>query len=209
MGSRLSTVHLSTTNANQFGHWRKTRININSRPQTNVIRSANPSISVGGLCVSAGEKASAWYGVMWLLALALPLLLTTTGNSYRDAGFPDKKTCFTCASSKSNLMCNRLAIDRPCPASQQLCRTEHKMSITNVTLLVKKVCSSWYECQQSVGCVTDAHQKVCTACCSSSYCNLDLPWSESSLPPSPSAAGSLLLPSAIFVSAISTLSFSL
>jgi len=129
--------------------------------------------------------------------VALPYLLlfltTIPVNSYRDAGFPDKLTCFTCSATSSNPMCNRLAIDRPCPASQQLCRTEHRMSITNATLSVKKVCSSWYECQQSVGCVTDAHQKVCTACCSSSYCNLDLPWSESSLPPVPSAAGPLSL----------------
>lgn len=110
--SRLSTVHLSTTNANQFGHWRKTRININSRPQTNVIRSANPSISVGGLCVSAGEKASAWYGVMWLLALALPLLLTTTGNSYRDAGFPDSKwPTFCLLSYWISLSCNSFILN--------------------------------------------------------------------------------------------------
>ena len=89
--SRLSTVHLSTTNPNQFGHWRKTQININSRPQTNVTSSVNPSISVEGLWVSAGGEVLAWYGVMWLLALALPLLLTTPSNSYRDAGFPDSK----------------------------------------------------------------------------------------------------------------------
>ena len=28
------------------------------------------------------------------------------------------------------------------------------------TWQVKKICSSWSDCQQSVGCVTDAHQKV-------------------------------------------------
>ena len=42
--------------------------------------------------------------------------------------FPEKP-CFTCASSSSNLMCNRLAIDRPCPEDKQLCRLVKRVSI--------------------------------------------------------------------------------
>ena len=42
--------------------------------------------------------------------------------------FPEK-TCFTCASSSSNLMCNRLAIDRPCPEDKQLCRLVKRVPI--------------------------------------------------------------------------------
>ena len=45
--------------------------------------------------------------------------------------FPEK-TCFTCASSSSNLMCNRLAIDRPCPEDKQLCRLVKRVSHQNM-----------------------------------------------------------------------------
>ena len=62
-----------------------TPINFSSRPQT-------MWPSGWDLIFSWWEGRSAWNGViMWLLALALPLLFTSPGSSYRDAGFPNSK----------------------------------------------------------------------------------------------------------------------
>ncbi|CAH1406895.1 unnamed protein product [Nezara viridula] len=96
----------------------------------------------------------------------------------------DKKqegvTCYTCVNVSDNLMCNRFAIDRPCPEGEDFCHTLHIMDSTGASVIVNKKCADTTECwPMGVGCVMVDTQTVCVSCCDEMYCNVTVPTNQS------------------------------
>nr|CAD7611288.1 unnamed protein product [Timema genevievae] len=69
-------------------------------------------------------------------------------------------TCYTCVNVSDNLVCNKFAIDRPCPLDKDFCHTLHVMDSRGQSVVVNKKCANSSECSpQRVGCVSIDTQK--------------------------------------------------
>ncbi|XP_063220550.1 ly6/PLAUR domain-containing protein 6B-like [Bacillus rossius redtenbacheri] len=91
---------------------------------------------------------------------------------------PDSEsvTCYTCVNVSDNLVCNRFAIDRPCPQGEDFCHTLHIMDSRGHSVIVNKKCTDRSECSpKRVGCLDIDTQKVCVSCCDEMYCNESAP----------------------------------
>uniref|UniRef100_A0A1B6DF44 UPAR/Ly6 domain-containing protein n=1 Tax=Clastoptera arizonana TaxID=38151 RepID=A0A1B6DF44_9HEMI len=89
-------------------------------------------------------------------------------------------TCYTCVNVSDNNVCNRYAIDRPCPQGENFCHTLHIMDSTGTSVVVNKKCADSKECwPQGVGCVLIDRQTVCVSCCDEMYCNITVPTNKS------------------------------
>merc|ERR1719400_2457341 len=92
--------------------------------------------------------------VWWIVVTELLVLCM----GYRDQGYPHRLTCFTCLKSSSNSACNAVAVDRPCPAGLDTCRTVHHMTgqssntVQYFTSAVVKMCSTRSDCSMMAGC---------------------------------------------------------
>ncbi|KAK0175745.1 hypothetical protein PV327_009472 [Microctonus hyperodae] len=86
-------------------------------------------------------------------------------------------TCYTCVNVSDNQMCNKWAIDTPCPnGGRDFCRSLHILDSRGNSVLVSKSCASSAECgPASVGCVPVDTQKICISCCDVNYCNIGSP----------------------------------
>ncbi|CAG0913192.1 unnamed protein product [Notodromas monacha] len=85
-------------------------------------------------------------------------------------------SCYTCVNVSDNDLCNRFAIDHPCPPGMLFCRTTHIMDSHGRSVLVDKKCSAAVECLEgNVGCLDIDGQRICVSCCDESYCNKDVP----------------------------------
>ncbi|XP_015115840.1 ly6/PLAUR domain-containing protein 6B [Diachasma alloeum] len=86
-------------------------------------------------------------------------------------------TCYTCVNVSDNQMCNKWAIDTPCPTGGRVfCRSLHILDSRGNSVLVSKSCASSAECgPASVGCVPVDTQRICISCCDMSYCNVESP----------------------------------
>ena len=96
-------------------------------------------------------------------------------------------TCFTCSNSSSNSVCNRVAVDRACPAGLDTCKTVHYMTgqssnnsetVHYFTAGVAKMCSTRTDCSRQAGCRMWEGRRVCSTGCQQSYCNEGVPWGE-------------------------------
>ncbi|XP_071454477.1 uncharacterized protein [Hetaerina americana] len=93
---------------------------------------------------------------------------------------PDSVTCYTCVNVSDNLVCNRFAIDRPCPRGEWFCHTLHIMDSRGESVVVHKKCADDIECSsQGVGCLQIDAQKICVSCCDEMYCNASVPTNHS------------------------------
>ncbi|XP_069704826.1 uncharacterized protein [Periplaneta americana] len=89
-------------------------------------------------------------------------------------------TCYTCVNVSDNLVCNRFAIDRPCPQGEDFCHTLHIMDSRGESVVVNKKCADSSECSpQRVGCLSIDTQTVCVSCCDEMYCNISVPSNQS------------------------------
>ncbi|XP_046396996.1 ly6/PLAUR domain-containing protein 6-like [Ischnura elegans] len=88
-------------------------------------------------------------------------------------------TCYTCMNVTDNQVCNRFAIDRPCPEDKQFCHSLHVLEgfgSKGDSLLVNKGCAGDDECNpKSIGCRREGGQTSCNACCDFEYCNEKAP----------------------------------
>ncbi|XP_034951528.1 ly6/PLAUR domain-containing protein 6B-like [Chelonus insularis] len=86
-------------------------------------------------------------------------------------------TCYTCVNVSDNQMCNKWAIDTPCPSDgKDFCRSLHILDSRGNSALVNKSCASSKECSPaSVGCIPIDTQTICISCCDMSYCNIESP----------------------------------
>ncbi|CAB3369035.1 Hypothetical predicted protein [Cloeon dipterum] len=67
---------------------------------------------------------------------------------------PESVTCYTCVNVSDNLICNRFAIDRPCPSGEVFCHTLHIMDSHGGSVIVHKKCAGPKECSPAtVGCL--------------------------------------------------------
>ncbi|KAF0299539.1 Ly6/PLAUR domain-containing protein 6 [Amphibalanus amphitrite] len=99
-------------------------------------------------------------------------------------------TCYFCENVENNYICNRFAIDHPCPAGTTFCRTLHIMDTRGNSVVVNKHCATEDQCRDDrVGCLQQDHQKTCVSCCHSSYCNEPVPtnYSNAVRQPKPTA----------------------
>merc|ERR1712183_427478 len=120
--------------------------------------------------------------------------LINYGLAYRDPGYPNRITCFTCSNSSSNRECDRQAVDRACRPGEDSCHTTHVMAVhvsslatvsselsrgteQLITHSVRKRCSRLSECL-TAGCHWVGQRKICQSCCAGSYCNEGVPWRE-------------------------------
>nr|CAD7404534.1 unnamed protein product [Timema poppensis] len=93
-----------------------------------------------------------------------------------EADTESRVTCYTCVNVSDNLVCNKFAIDRPCPLDKDFCHTLHVMDSRGQSVVVNKKCANSSECSpQRVGCVSIDTQKVCVSCCDEMYCNISVP----------------------------------
>ncbi|CAB3369036.1 uncharacterized protein LOC135947108 [Cloeon dipterum] len=89
---------------------------------------------------------------------------------------PESVTCYTCVNVSDNLICNRFAIDRPCPSGEVFCHTLHIMDSHGGSVIVHKKCAGPKECSPAtVGCLDIDSQRICVSCCDSMYCNEAVP----------------------------------
>ncbi|XP_043279549.1 ly6/PLAUR domain-containing protein 6-like [Venturia canescens] len=107
---------------------------------------------------------------------------TTRQKSGLKGTSPDEEdiyrlTCYTCVNVSDNQMCNKWAIDTPCPTGgRDFCRSLHILDSRGNSVLVSKSCASSSECgAASVGCIPVDTQKICISCCDMSYCNVESP----------------------------------
>nr|CAD7265568.1 unnamed protein product [Timema shepardi] len=78
-----------------------------------------------------------------------------------EADTESRVTCYTCVNVSDNLVCNKFAIDRPCPLDKDFCHTLHVMDSRGQSVVVNKKCANSSECSpQRVGCVSIDTQKV-------------------------------------------------
>ncbi|XP_037075816.1 ly6/PLAUR domain-containing protein 6B-like [Pollicipes pollicipes] len=119
---------------------------------------------------------------MWRLLLLL--LLVVVGPRPHHAHRSDDPTagpvnglsCIFCENVQSNFICNRFAIDTPCPAGTEFCRTLHIMDWSGVSLVVNKHCATADQCREDqVGCLQQDRQRTCVSCCDDSFCNVPVP----------------------------------
>ncbi|XP_069704825.1 uncharacterized protein [Periplaneta americana] len=97
-----------------------------------------------------------------------------------DADTETGVTCYTCVNVSDNLVCNRFAIDRPCPQGEDFCHTLHIMDSRGESVVVNKKCADSSECSpQRVGCLSIDTQTVCVSCCDEMYCNISVPSNQS------------------------------
>uniref|UniRef100_T1JAC4 UPAR/Ly6 domain-containing protein n=1 Tax=Strigamia maritima TaxID=126957 RepID=T1JAC4_STRMM len=92
-------------------------------------------------------------------------------------------TCFTCQDAANNSICNRFAIDRPCPKGTDFCQTLHVLTEDGTSILVNKKCAVRTECRpRDVGCFEGStpEHTVCVSCCDIQYCNDYIPMNGSS-----------------------------
>ncbi|XP_066995147.1 ly6/PLAUR domain-containing protein 6 isoform X2 [Anabrus simplex] len=86
---------------------------------------------------------------------------TTDHTGKPDAETEAGVTCYTCVNVSDNLVCNRFAIDRPCPQGEEFCHTLHIMDSHGESVIVNKKCADQYECSpQRVGCLDIDSQKI-------------------------------------------------
>jgi len=91
-------------------------------------------------------------------------------------------TCYFCVNVSNNYMCNRFAIDVPCPTDLTVCHNSHVMDDQGNTLSVSKKCATEQMCSGQVGCRQTpglANQTVCVSCCDLGYCNEDVAYNAS------------------------------
>ncbi|XP_046655559.1 ly6/PLAUR domain-containing protein 6B-like [Daphnia pulicaria] len=93
----------------------------------------------------------------------------------------DEMACYYCINVTSNEICNRYAIERPCPTDLTVCHTHHVMDDRGKTLAVTKTCATPRTCFSQVGCRRDktTNQTVCVNCCDLSYCNEEVAFNVS------------------------------
>ncbi|XP_052119506.1 uncharacterized protein LOC113212619 [Frankliniella occidentalis] len=88
----------------------------------------------------------------------------------------DAVTCYTCVNVSDNIICNKYAIDVPCPKGEDFCHTLHIVDSRGQSVLVNKKCAVASECDPAVlGCLHIDTQTVCASCCDESYCNETVP----------------------------------
>lgn len=100
------------------------------------------------------------------------------GGSDRDNMVEDEDsvTCYTCVNVSDNIICNKYAIDVPCPKGEDFCHTLHIVDSRGHSVLVNKKCAEASECDPGVlGCLHIDTQTVCASCCDESYCNETVP----------------------------------
>lgn len=94
----------------------------------------------------------------------------------------DEMACYYCVNVTSNEICNRFAIERPCPTEDlSVCHTHHVMDDRGETLAVTKTCATPQTCFSQVGCRRDksTNQTVCVNCCDLRYCNVEVAFNAS------------------------------
>ncbi|XP_057365940.1 ly6/PLAUR domain-containing protein 6B-like isoform X2 [Daphnia carinata] len=93
----------------------------------------------------------------------------------------DEMACYYCVNVTSNDICNRFAIERPCPTDLSVCHTHHVMDGRGKTLAVTKTCATPQTCFSQVGCRRDksTNQTVCVNCCDLHYCNEEVAFNAS------------------------------
>ncbi|XP_043229795.1 ly6/PLAUR domain-containing protein 6B-like [Amphibalanus amphitrite] len=115
---------------------------------------------------------------------------TETGAGWSPPAPVNHLTCYFCENVENNYICNRFAIDHPCPAGTTFCRTLHIMDTRGGSVVVNKHCATEDQCRDDrVGCLQQDHQKTCVSCCHSSYCNEPVPtnYSNAVRQPKPTA----------------------
>ena len=90
-------------------------------------------------------------------------------------------TCWTCTNKTDNEACNNWAPEVRCPNRHSVCKSVHRFDVVTMeTVYVTKTCSLPSKCSiNDVGCRGVAGtESQCTACCSESYCNEDIPYDD-------------------------------
>ncbi|KAI9560405.1 hypothetical protein GHT06_014422 [Daphnia sinensis] len=140
----------------------------------------------------------------WTISLIMVYTLATTAGVYSqqsmlmeadNAGHhhfdiepstDDMMACYYCINVSSNEICNRFAIETPCPVDDYatdltMCYTYHVMDERGKTLIVTKQCATAETCSSQVGCLQDksTNQTVCVSCCDLNYCNMEVAFNAS------------------------------
>ncbi|XP_043206529.1 ly6/PLAUR domain-containing protein 6B-like [Amphibalanus amphitrite] len=99
-------------------------------------------------------------------------------------------SCYFCENVQNNYICNRFAIDMPCPPGTEFCRTLHIMDSVGDSVVVNKHCAFADQCRPDlVGCLEQDRQSTCVSCCQAPYCNESVPTNHSNaiIEPGPTA----------------------
>nr|CAH0104903.1 unnamed protein product [Daphnia galeata] len=93
----------------------------------------------------------------------------------------DEMACLYCVNVSSNDICNRYAIEMPCPTDLTVCHTHHVMDDRGKTMTVTKTCATPRTCFSQIGCRQDptTNQTVCVNCCDTNYCNKEVAFNAS------------------------------
>lgn len=117
-----------------------------------------------------------WTLLLCCLALAFKSTLVRAQKDQEDNSDDGTLTCYTCVNVTNNYMCNRYAIDRPCPSDKPFCQTLHVMNSQGESIMVNKKCAKAYECtKRTVGCRQIDGEQSCLSCCDVKYCNEAVP----------------------------------